>query len=75
MEWYRVREEIGPCVVSHPQTEQFIAPDRGKRYRADDPLVTAHPWLFIAESDLADGVVEAATAAPGIRRRIVRRDA
>lgn len=71
--YFRVREDQGACVVSHPLTGQFVAPDRGKRYRSDDPLVQEHGWLFIAEDELGDEpAVEQATAAPGERRSVRR---
>ena len=73
VKYMRVKPDEGNCVVSHPLTQQFVAPDRGKRYRSDDPLVEAHPWLFISEEELAeDSPVEQATANPGERRSIRR---
>lgn len=42
--------------------------EKGKSYAADHPLVKANPWAF----DSPEGIIEAATAAPGEKRRTRR---
>jgi uncharacterized iron-regulated membrane protein len=70
VQYFRVREGEGAAVVSNPETGEFFAPDRSKRYPADHWMVQHHGWLFVSEDDLADGVVEQADR--GSRRRTRR---
>lgn len=80
-DWHYVRvrpERLG--IVRHPQTGEQVTPDPRRPYRSDDPLVTAYPEMFAADTDLAaehraaehrvaaDRPVERATRAPGERR-------
>lgn len=67
----------GPCAVRHPDFGEFVVPNPAEAYRADDPLVIAYPWLFVADEDLdergqrpyvTEVRIEDATARPGARR-------
>ena len=65
MKYVRALEAVA---VRHPETKEFVALDLRKRYRSDDPLVTAYGWAFAGDND----EVEQATRAPGERRNIRR---
>ncbi len=43
--------EAGVCAVRHPETGAHIVPVPGEAYAANDPLVRAYPWLFVAEGE------------------------
>ena len=49
---YRVRsaEDGGPCAVRHPEHGEYVVPNPAQRFTADDPLVTAYPWLFVRDN-------------------------
>lgn len=66
----RPASQGGPCAVRHPEHGEYIVPNPAVPYRADDPLVTAYPWLFVSDDapDPAPAPVETATARPGERR-------
>lgn len=51
----RVKPWEGAVTVSHPDTGQFVVPDRSIYYSDCDPLVLAHRWLFATDEDIADG--------------------
>lgn len=60
-----------PHAVIHPVHGGFVVPQPMERYRADDPLVIAYPWLFTSVADMTrqlESVIEQTTAAPGERR-------
>ncbi|ROP36282.1 hypothetical protein [Saccharothrix texasensis] len=72
-----VRVRRDPSAVVHPEHGNFVVPRPGDRYAADDPLVTAFPWLFEDQNapepetnvqSVSLAPVEQATAAPGERR-------
>jgi hypothetical protein len=79
MKYVRVRpySDGGPCAVRHPEHGELVVPDPAQVYRADDPIVTAFPWLFVSDADLAERgerpaptsvEITTATARPGTRR-------
>jgi len=49
----RVKPWEDVVTVSHPQTGQWVTPDRSQYYRADDPLVETHSWLFASDEEIA----------------------
>ena len=60
-----------PVVVSHPETQQFVAVKRGDEIPDGSALAKAYPWLFADEGEplRAESVrIEQATAAPGEKR-------
>lgn len=64
-----------PVAVRHPLTDQYIGVARGMEFDDDDPMVSAHPWLFKADDSptrVESVEIEAATAEPG-KRRYTRR--
>lgn len=82
MDYVRVRpySQGGPCAVRHPEHGEYVVPNPAQPYPADDPLVRAYPWLFVADDDLGDPAepvtsvpVETASARPGERRTTRRR--
>lgn len=58
-----------------------VVPEEGVGYAEDDPIVRAHPWLFVSDEDTdttrkgpPESVrIESATRAPGEQRRSTRR--
>lgn len=64
----RPASDGGPCAVRHPEHGEFVVPNPAQEYNANDPLVKAYPWLFVA-----DNGPETATRAPGERRPYTRR--
>ena len=75
---YRVREEYkrNPSALWSPESGAHIVPDPARQYTAEDPLVMANGWYFIAEGETEEpppvsvnvADVEAATRAPGEKR-------
>lgn len=68
---YRVRpaSEGGPCAVRHPDHGELVVPNPAQQFAEDDPLIRAHPWLFVVDSETADEPpVETATRRPGEQR-------
>lgn len=76
MGYVRVRPASmgGPCAVRHPEHGELVVPNPAQPYRDDDPLVEAHPWLFVSDTGLTeDDGVEQATREPGERRTLRRK--
>jgi hypothetical protein len=64
----------GPCAVRHPEHGEFVVPPPGGEYRADDPLVLAHPWLFVTGTQLAaDATPEVVESTPIVVKPSKRR--
>lgn len=55
MSQLRVKPWEGAVTVSHPETGQFVVPDRTRYYTETDPLVVAHRWLFATDEEIAAG--------------------
>lgn len=65
---YRVIDPGQTAVQDPSGSGMYVVPDPRQPYRHDDPLVTAYPWLFLADED----AVESADQRPGEKRTVGR---